>query len=244
MFSERSAYADNYERVADDHVGHLLSTGENPFIAERLWKEAERITVDQVRRHSQPGQRILDVGVGTGRLLSNFPELDRHGVDISTAYLEIASRVGIDVCYALIEELPYRPDSFDVVTCTDVLEHVLDLQRSLDNILTVLRPGGKLIVRVPYREELDAYVLHEQRFDFLHVRNFDEFSLRLILEKVHGCSFVEMDLAGGRWMSRFLLVQRLCHLGSTAVNRLSPSLWSRIPMWLITPYELGMVFEH
>jgi SAM-dependent methyltransferase len=117
------------------------------------------------------------------------------------------------------------------------------LQRSLDNILTVLRPGGKLIVRVPYREELDAYVLHEQRFDFLHVRNFDEFSLRLLLEKAHACSFVEMDLAGGRWMSRFLLVQRLCHLGATAVNRLSPSLWSRIPLSLITPYELGMVFE-
>ena len=58
-------------------------------------------------------------------MLQNFPGLRRHGMDISRGYLKVSREVGIDVCYARIEDMPYKPDTFDVIVCTDVLEHVL-----------------------------------------------------------------------------------------------------------------------
>ena len=50
--------------------------------------------------------------------------------------------------------MPYSDESFDVILCTDVLEHVIDLNLCVAKILSVLKKGGLLIIRVPNREDL------------------------------------------------------------------------------------------
>jgi 2-polyprenyl-3-methyl-5-hydroxy-6-metoxy-1,4-benzoquinol methylase len=66
------------------------------------------------------------------------------------------------------------------MVCADVLEHVLDLNLVCAKILSVLRPGGILIVRDPYREDLRAYTVPSCPYKFIHLRNFDENSLQLL----------------------------------------------------------------
>jgi ubiquinone/menaquinone biosynthesis C-methylase UbiE len=75
------------------------------------------------------------------------------GVDPSQLYVEIASKrySGITFIAAAMEETGLASESFDVVTLTDVLEHVVDERRTLDEIYRVLRPGGQLIVTVPHK---------------------------------------------------------------------------------------------
>ncbi|MCA9728774.1 MAG: hypothetical protein KC729_13875, partial [Candidatus Eisenbacteria bacterium] len=58
-------------------------------------------------------------------------------------------------------------------------------------LLRVLRRGGTLIVRVPYKDDLDAYVTDDQAYEFIHVRSFDLAALRLNFERIFQMEFVE-----------------------------------------------------
>lgn len=183
-FSAENDYTRNYEAIARDHLESFHRDGSNPFIPEEMWLAAENSTAELVRRHVAGGRRILDVGVGMGRLLSRFPDLERYGMDISFGYLRHAQRCGIEVCYAMIEDMPYREEYFDAVVCTDVLEHVLDLNLCVRNILRPLKRNGLLFVRTPYREGLEGYTSPDLPYEYVHLRSFDEHSLTLLFTRI------------------------------------------------------------
>ena len=198
IFSAEDRYTANYDRIARDHLEALQAHGENPWIPETLWREMEETTIALIRKYAVSGAAILDVGVGLGRILSQFPTLERHGMDISFDYLRRTRQNGIQVCLSRIEDMPYHPDTFDLIVCTDVLEHVLDLNLCLRRILTVLKPNGVLIVRVPVYEDLSRYVDPTFPYDLVHVRRFDEPSLRLLFERIFECPCEELT-PGGYW---------------------------------------------
>jgi SAM-dependent methyltransferase len=136
---------------------------------------------------------VLDVGVGLGRLLGPLGEYKRYGMDISLDYLKIAQERGVTVAMAKIEDMPYCKDFFDAVVITDVLEHVIDLAMCCRNIINVLRPGGVLIIRVPFKEDLSPYVREDLPYEYIHLRNFDEYSLRLLFSKIYKFQFLEAN---------------------------------------------------
>jgi 2-polyprenyl-3-methyl-5-hydroxy-6-metoxy-1,4-benzoquinol methylase len=191
IFSSKDNYVENYEKIAADHVAQINESQENPFMEEELWVSLEASTREYIQRHVAKGSRILDVGVGLGRLLEPLVEYERYGVDISLDYLQIAKRRGIEVALAKIEELPYSPGFFDAIVVCDVLEHVLDLNYCCEKILSCLRPGGVLIARVPFKEDLGAYLDDSLPYEFIHLRNFDEAGLRLFFGKIFGLQFLE-----------------------------------------------------
>ena len=196
VFSQNTDYIQNYQKIAADHMESIGKTGENPFIAEDLWVKFEEPTIQFVRKYAKPGQKILDAGVGLGRVLSKFPDLDRFGIDISLEYLKKARAAGIEVCFALLEDMPYRKETFDLVTCTDTLEHVQDLNLCCAKILGVLKKGGIAIFRIPYRESLKSYLDPSYPYAFAHLRTFDEYSLELFFTRIMRCQVLEMTKAG------------------------------------------------
>jgi len=119
-------------------------------------------------------------------------------MDISRDYLDQARRHGVEVCYSRIEDMPYAEDTFDLIVCTDVLEHVLDLNLCCRKILAVLKPGGTLIVRVPVHEDLSRYLAPDFPYEFVHVRGFTESSLQLLFARLMGCKVLEVT-PGGYW---------------------------------------------
>lgn len=196
VFSENDNYIENYEKISQDHLTHLAEQGENPFMSEEYWQSLEAVTLNQIVSILQPGDKILDVGVGLGRLLSKVESnIEKYGVDISKSYLGEAKDKGITVCLSKIEELPYSDNIFDVIVTTDVLEHVFDLNQCVKEIKRVLKPNGYLIVRVPYREDLSAYINYDQ-YEFIHLRNFDENNLDLFFRKIFNFQFINYELAG------------------------------------------------
>lgn len=139
-FSKNSNYVSNYEKISKDHCEFIKKTNKlNPFIPEDLWRESEDSTINLLKKHVSKNGKILDVGVGLARLLDSFPDNERYGMDISNSYLLIAKDKGINVCFSLIEDCPYKTDFFDIIICTDVLEHVLDLNLAITNMLRVLK---------------------------------------------------------------------------------------------------------
>ena len=103
------------------------------------------------------GRRALDRGCGTGH---NLDSLARYaapvGLDSASAALDFCRRRGHRYLVRA-ESLPFAPESFDIVTALDVIEHVDDDIVTLRDLYTTMRPGGLLIISVPAYRALWSY---------------------------------------------------------------------------------------
>ena len=105
--------------------------------------------------------RLLDVGFGAGTLLEAARRggWDALGVEVSRSAVEHVRGLGFDVFCGTLHEAQYPDGHFDVVTASEVLEHVPDPQSVLNEISRVLRPGGLLWGTTPHGRGLSAHVL-------------------------------------------------------------------------------------
>lgn len=81
--------------------------------------------------------------------------------------------------------LPFGDDAFDVVVCAEVLEHLPNYERAIDELVRVLAPGGRLAVSVPrYGPERVCWALSDayHAVEGGHVRVFHDDELRAALE--------------------------------------------------------------
>lgn len=100
-----------------------------------------------------PSRRVLDVGCGDGAFgrLVQGKVAEVHGIEWAERAIEQAQTRGIQIrsCDLNRESFPYADRWFDAVACLDVIEHVVDPRRLLQEIHRVLRPGGYLILTTP-----------------------------------------------------------------------------------------------
>jgi len=96
------------------------------------------------------GRDVLEVGCGTGLILSRLHAVARHaeGVDLSPGMLEKARARGLRVQEASATALPHADASFDLVLSFKVLAHVPDLALALREMARVCRPGGRVLAEL------------------------------------------------------------------------------------------------
>jgi SAM-dependent methyltransferase len=117
-----------------------------------------------------PGCAVLDAGCGSGRTMDDLALRGRvAGFDLNPLGVEMARARGhADVEVARLEQIPHPDDSFDLITCLDVVEHTPDDVRSLAELRRVARPGAILLTTVPAYEALwsehDDANLHYRRY--------------------------------------------------------------------------------
>jgi ubiquinone/menaquinone biosynthesis C-methylase UbiE len=123
------------------------------------------ITVAFDRLDLEPGGRILDVGCGSGRHTAaafRLPQATVVGMDIVLAdltaarqRLQLQARLGQHgggrwlLCAADGLQLPFPDASFDLVICSEVLEHVAAHERAVAELARVLKADGDLALSVP-----------------------------------------------------------------------------------------------
>jgi 2-polyprenyl-3-methyl-5-hydroxy-6-metoxy-1,4-benzoquinol methylase len=100
-----------------------------------------------------PPGRVLDVGCSTGYLAQRLQERGSTviGIEMDERAAELARRFCEAVYVGDIEtmELPFEAESFDVVLCGDLIEHLRDPQGVLARLRPLLRPGGRLVLSTP-----------------------------------------------------------------------------------------------
>jgi SAM-dependent methyltransferase len=124
------------------------------------------------------GQRVLEVGAGTGNLTRFLKDRDAVlATDIDPRYTELLSRrfeQASNVAVADFELGAALPAAvaerrFDTIVCLNVLEHVADDRGALARLYDVLDPGGRLILLVPAHRGLygsiDRAIGHYRRYE-------------------------------------------------------------------------------
>jgi demethylmenaquinone methyltransferase/2-methoxy-6-polyprenyl-1,4-benzoquinol methylase len=123
-----------------DLVNDALSLG-----LDRRWRRA---TARAVR--ARPGELVLDLGIGTGRLAASLPAGVRCvGVDLSSTMLRRARRrVGpsISLVQGSASRLPFRSGSLDRAVSSFVLRNLADLGDAFAELARVVRPEGSIAV--------------------------------------------------------------------------------------------------
>ena len=91
---------------------------------------------------------VLEVGCGTGAMAERIhalPGVTLVAIDFSQRFVELTAARGVDARQADICYLPFDDASFDVVYAGWMLYHVRDLERALNEVRRVLRPGGTFV---------------------------------------------------------------------------------------------------
>lgn len=140
---------------------------------ESFWfRGRNRLIVQLTSEVSEPGDRFLEIGCGTGYVLRALArecglrvtgaELYSEGLEHARVRVPEAELVELDA-----REMPYE-EEFDLVGAFDVLEHVDDDFGVLRGLRRALRPGGQMLLTVPQHPSLwsdaDVHAHHVRRY--------------------------------------------------------------------------------
>jgi SAM-dependent methyltransferase len=134
-----------------------------------------RLVTREIRRHFPGIERILEAGCGTGMVLSAliqaFPDQDIDASEIFVSALETARHVigNADVTLFQMDatRMPFESE-YDLIGMFDVLEHIEDDLRALENVRQALKDRGGFVLTVPQHPWLwttaDEAVHHKRRY--------------------------------------------------------------------------------
>ena len=147
----------NFDKIAKtyDRLNHIMTLG-----LDRRWRKLAASEIRNSRPKIQNSKfkiQNLDVACGTGDLSI---ELLRRGfsvtgIDLSEEMLEIAKQKTASANFqfsifnfqlANAEALPFPDDSFDAVTCAFGIRNFVHLEKGLEEMTRVLKPGGRMVI--------------------------------------------------------------------------------------------------
>lgn len=106
------------------------------------------------------GFRILDVGAGIGQYQPLFSHCEYHAHDFGQEPGTLGKYTKLDY-QSDINEIPVPDNSFDVILCTEVLEHVPEPVTAVGELARILKPGGRLLLTAPL-----SSILHQQPYHY------------------------------------------------------------------------------
>jgi SAM-dependent methyltransferase len=186
---------------------------------ERLPKDLEPPDQGPRRRFAlasvSAGERVLDLGCGTGDLAAALAGTgaDVVAADVAQAALARAHgrHPGLELRKLEIDgELPFADGAFDVVWSSEVIEHVADTARWLSEVRRVLAPTGRVLLTTPNHGRVRLLVGGIERYseplgDHLHL--YTARSLRALL-KDFAFGEISVRAAAGPPLARRLLLAR------------------------------------
>jgi SAM-dependent methyltransferase len=161
----------------------------NPKITDDIYLHFSEILL-AVKKYSLYIQgTVLDVGAGKSPYRSFFKNIDKY------IKLDNHNYPGIDIASDITKKIPLKNDSVDSVVCFQVLEHISEPQKAVNEIHRVLKPKGTCLLTTHM-----AAPLHGEPYDYFR---FTPYGLKKLFEKF---SYVEIKPNGGATLSIIQLI--------------------------------------
>jgi SAM-dependent methyltransferase len=167
-----------------------------------------------LKQHTQPGDRVLDLGCGQGEFTARLAAagIQVMGVEVAQSAIDRARQRHPDLDFRLAPidgALPLEDVSFDVVWASEVIEHVADTAGWLSEIRRVLVPNGRLLITTPSHGRLRLLLHGVERFseplgDHLHL--YTKASLAALLAEFDFTD-IKVKAVGPRLLSRMLMAR-------------------------------------
>lgn len=121
---------------------------------ENIWQEAHERNTKNIISLLEKNQKAIciDIGCGDGKKTSSFKKRvgtnHMEGMDAIKIRLNAAKKNGINkIIYADLEKIwPLPSDSFNVVISNQVIEHILDIDNFIEEVIRILKPGGYCVI--------------------------------------------------------------------------------------------------
>lgn len=174
------------------------------------------------------GESVLDLGCGGGFMAEALAQRGANVIGVDPVEAAVAAArahageagLAIDYRVGSGEAIPLADGSIDCVVCVDVLEHVADIDRVLDEIVRVLKPNGLFLFDTINRTMLAAFVIVQ----------LGESVLRLLPRGTHDpAKFITPAELSGKLVARGLSVGPFVGLGPCGLNRRLDITFGRLP---------------
>jgi 2-polyprenyl-3-methyl-5-hydroxy-6-metoxy-1,4-benzoquinol methylase len=175
---------------SEDYHKAIVRGGETS--ASSRWRGHREL----ISRHKQGGA-ILDIGCSSGGFLSTMAggRWELYGIEMEASTAEKAKQItGAEVFVGDALDAPFPAESFDVITCFDVLEHVYAPRQFLAKVLEWLKPGGILYVRLPNIDSWEAKLLGTYWYGLEIPRHLYHFSPQSLRRLTDSLGFKEISI--------------------------------------------------
>lgn len=155
-----------------EHIWHQVppnyyQNGVKRNFLQKIWHTQKLKKVCQlINGINKNPESILDVGSASGWFLSQlsifYPNAKCAGVDIYKDAISYGKKMypSLRLIHTDAHTLPFGDNSFDVIVCTEVLEHVEDPEQVLQEIKRVLKPNGVAVIEMDSGNLLFRIVWH------------------------------------------------------------------------------------
>lgn len=175
-----------YKNMFDNEETHFFYVANHKIFLHLLSKRIPR----------DKNLKILDAGCGTGLFAHYLQEFGNvKGVDYHEDAVRLSKKRGVSAVRSDIRHIPFKDNTFDVVTCIDVIVHqkIKSDVAIVRELRRVLKPGGILLLRVaavPWlMSQHDRYVMTRERYSKNHLKNTIE-KAGLTIEKLSYMNFL------------------------------------------------------
>lgn len=217
VFDDRYGDPDLFRLVTCDACGHImteppLSEADLPALYSTYYPRREE-SVDGIRRQAahlkrplasilrwlmgtdnqgqylvRPGDRVLDVGCGSGLsvLEARLLGADARGVEADPNIGPLAERLGIDVHIGNIFDRPFPTEDFDLIILNQVIEHVAEPEQTLLALRERLAQGGRVVAAFPNQGSFWRVLTRDRWLNWhipFHLNHFNARSFQRLAER-------------------------------------------------------------
>lgn len=176
----------------------------------------------------KPKGTLLDIGAGCGVLLKAARDMGYEAIGIEpSAYLcEVGSQRGLDIRQGVFP-VSTLPKDFDIITITDVLEHVKEPGILIREAMKYLRPDGVLFLTTPDSASIMARLLGKRwwHYRIAHIGYFNRKNLAMLLENA-GLRILALDRPVWHFKADYL-VNRLKNYFPLPAALVNAEFWSK-----------------
>ncbi len=223
-----------------NHVQHYQTDAQyfdyfnlNPFMEDEISRRYQEILY---HLKPQKQQKILEIGSGGGQILRwlNSEKLLYVPLDLALLNLQKIRQTYSQPFWPVTGDvfaLPFKNNSFDFIILSEVLEHLDQPHQALKECYRILKPEGRLLISVPYKEVIPYYICIHCNKPTPKNGHLHSFDLNKLTQWVQECGFT--PLAHSKFLNKVF-------------NRLHLSLFLRrvpFPLWKIIDHLFNWLID-